>query len=319
MIDQLRLLPAVTWLRAVPYAAVAAVLIAVPADLIDTPQFGRPVAVRPIDYVILASTSALIGLIFAIRPDGGDEPKPDPHGLGRVRLVSSPLVAPSAIRPSSPSSGPRAPCPGGRPCSHSWASPPSAFCFTRSGCGCGPMRSQAARLLADEVAWISADQMREVDRIMIEDVGIELIQMMENAGRNLARSFSISTTPLPRPTVLCGTGGNGGGGLVAARHLANAGVGVTVALTKTPSGVPGHQLDIVQRMGLAIVDSPPSADVAIDALIGYSLRGAPRGRAATLIDAMPHIAPAIVSLDTPSGLDVTSGEVPAPSSAPTQP
>ena len=57
-----------------PYAAVAAVLIAVPADLIDTPLFGRPVAVRPIDYVILASTSALIGLIFAIRPDGGDEP-----------------------------------------------------------------------------------------------------------------------------------------------------------------------------------------------------------------------------------------------------
>ena len=171
------------------------------------------------------------------------------------------------------------------------------------------MRSQAARLLADEVAWISADQMREVDRIMIEDVGIELIQMMENAGRNLARLVLDLYDPTTA-TVLCGTGGNGGGGLVAARHLANAGVDVTVVLTKTPHGVPGHQLDIVQRMGLAIVDRPSSADVAIDSLIGYSLRGAPRGRATGLIESMAKIAPAIVSLDTPSGLDVTSGEVP---------
>ena len=50
-----------------PYTAVAAVLIAVPSDLIDTPLFGRPVEVRAIDYVILAVTAGLIGLIFAIR------------------------------------------------------------------------------------------------------------------------------------------------------------------------------------------------------------------------------------------------------------
>ena len=46
-------------------------LIAVPSDLIDTPLFGRPVDTRAIDYVILAITASLIGLIFAIRmPDG---------------------------------------------------------------------------------------------------------------------------------------------------------------------------------------------------------------------------------------------------------
>ena len=56
-----------TWVRTVPYAVIAAVLIAVPSDLIDTPFFGRPVEVRTIDYVILAITAALIGLIFAIR------------------------------------------------------------------------------------------------------------------------------------------------------------------------------------------------------------------------------------------------------------
>ena len=40
---------------------------------------------------------------------------------------------------------------------------------------------------ADSLAWIDTEQMVEVDRVMIEDLHIELIQMMENAGRNLAR------------------------------------------------------------------------------------------------------------------------------------
>lgn len=54
-------------MRAFPYALVAAVLIGVPSDLIDTPLFGRPVETRPIDYVLLVITSALIGLVFAVR------------------------------------------------------------------------------------------------------------------------------------------------------------------------------------------------------------------------------------------------------------
>ena len=69
MIRQLLELPRATWPRAVLFAGVAAVVIAVPSDLIDTPIFGRPVEARAIDYVILAITSALIGLIFAIRPE----------------------------------------------------------------------------------------------------------------------------------------------------------------------------------------------------------------------------------------------------------
>ncbi|MFQ5556170.1 MAG: hypothetical protein ACE5GB_01445 [Acidimicrobiales bacterium] len=72
MIEQLRHLPPATWLRAVPTAAFAGVMIGVPSDLIDTPFFGRPIDTRAIDYVILAVTASLIGLIFAIsaRPTG---------------------------------------------------------------------------------------------------------------------------------------------------------------------------------------------------------------------------------------------------------
>lgn len=67
-----------------------------------------------------------------------------------------------------------------------------------------------------------------------------------------------------------------------------------------------HQLDILERMGVEHLDDLPDADVAIDAVIGYSLRGAPRGRSLGLIEAISRF-PTVVSLDTPSGLEVTSG------------
>jgi NAD(P)H-hydrate epimerase len=162
-----------------------------------------------------------------------------------------------------------------------------------------------------ELGWLSEKQMIEVDRVMIEDLNIELIQMMENAGRNLARVVLNLFKPAS-VIVYAGSGGNGGGGLVAARHLANAGVEVAITLTRQAdqlSGVPGHQLDILQRMGITTT-APGHSDVAIDALIGYSLRGAPTGHTAALIEQIPRTADAVVSLDTPSGLNVTTGEVP---------
>ncbi len=73
---------------------------------------------------------------------------------------------------------------------------------------------------------VTVEQMAEVDRIMIEDVGIALLQMMENAGRNIAElARSLLGGPLEgqRMAVLAGPGHNRGGGLVAARHLSNKG------------------------------------------------------------------------------------------------
>ncbi len=165
----------------------------------------------------------------------------------------------------------------------------------------------------ERLAWITADQMREVDRVMIEDLHIELIQMMENAGRALAR-LVLDGFDARRVAVYVGSGGNGGGGLVAARHLANAGVDVSVVLAREPvelTPAPAHQLDILDRMGVGIGTRPVPADVAVDALIGYSLSGDPHGRAAELIDSLSDTAN-IVALDTPSGLNVTSGNAGTP-------
>ncbi len=108
-----------------------------------------------------------------------------------------------------------------------------------------------------DLPFISTDQMREVDRAMIEDYGILLIQMMENAGRclaDLARKRFLGGNPRGRRIlVLVGKGGNGGGGLVAARRLHNWGARVQVRLSEPDSeftGVPAHQLAILQKVGV---------------------------------------------------------------------
>ena len=158
------------------------------------------------------------------------------------------------------------------------------------------------------------EQMGEVDRVMIEDLHIELEQMMENAGRNLAWLAMTRFSPA-RVSVLAGPGGNGGGGLVAGRHLANWGVEVTVVLGRERDGLapaPRHQLDILERMGLPVLSEPEPADLYLDALIGYSLSGDPRGRAAELIGWLAGRSEPSLSLDTPSGLDVTTGRAGTP-------
>ncbi|MFT7597640.1 MAG: NAD(P)H-hydrate epimerase [Acidimicrobiales bacterium] len=78
-----------------------------------------------------------------------------------------------------------------------------------------------------DVGALTHSQMIEVDRVMVEDLGIELIQMMENAGRNLARLVTDLFNP-SNVTVLAGAGGNGGGGLVAVGWRRHATSPITV-------------------------------------------------------------------------------------------
>ncbi len=175
-----------------------------------------------------------------------------------------------------------------------------------------------------DVPDLTTDQMVEVDRAMIEDLGIELLQMMENAGRNLAhlaRERFLDGKPHGKHVVvLAGRGGNGGGAMVCARRLNNWGAVVEVRLTRELTefeGVPAHQLEILSRMQLpiSVPGSTPffsrdsAIDLVVDGLIGYSLSGAPRGQAAELIRWANDQAAPILALDTPSGLDTMTGDV----------
>lgn len=170
-----------------------------------------------------------------------------------------------------------------------------------------------------DIPYLTASEMREVDRAMIEDYRIELIQMMENAGRTLAtlaRSRFLDGDVVGHSVlVLCGSGNNGGGGLVCARRLHCWGADVRVMTSKPPEhflGVPEHQLDIVDRLGIPIADlNGPTVlsnvDLVVDAVIGYGLTGPPREGAARLIHLCNEYGSPVLSLDAPSGLDVTAG------------
>ncbi len=175
------------------------------------------------------------------------------------------------------------------------------------------------------VTLVSVDQMREVDRLMTEEVGISLLQMMENAGRCLAthaRAMVGGDARGRQIVVLAGRGGNGGGGLAAARRLFGWGAAVTVVLAQPwdeMRGVPRQQLTILEWIGVAvrvaadgITDLIAGADLVIDALIGYSLRGAPAGPVAALIRAANASGRPMLALDLPSGLDGDSGEASDP-------
>lgn len=174
---------------------------------------------------------------------------------------------------------------------------------------------------ADAIPYLTTDQMIEVDRAMMEDYRIDLVRMMENAGRNLAhlaRERFLDGDPRGRKiVVLAGTGGNGGGALVAARRLNNYRADVDVFVTKRDeefAPVPGEQLDLLRRMGIAIsaadeIESVDSVDLVLDGVIGYSLQGAPRGEAGALIRWANDQAAPILSLDAPSGVDTTTGTV----------
>jgi NAD(P)H-hydrate epimerase len=161
---------------------------------------------------------------------------------------------------------------------------------------------------------LTTDQMIEVDRLMIEEWGITLLQMMENAGRNfaeLARRQLGRAAQGKRIVVLCGTGNNGGGGMAATRHLHNWGAHVEAILIGDKNrlkDIPAHQWRILQKIGIARTDIDlSSTNLILDAMLGYGAKGDPRPPIADWIQLADESGFPILSLGSPSGLDTTTG------------
>ncbi len=183
----------------------------------------------------------------------------------------------------------------------------------------GESRAGSIRFIANDgtvVPAVSAEQMREVDRIAVEEFGLGILQMMENAGRSLAENaMALLPRDHARIVILAGTGGNGGGGLCCARHLRNRGWAVDVAVTRPPdpAGAAGRQLQVLEAAGLSPLgpEEVPlaiqGAELVVDALIGYGLTGSARGIAARWIELTHEHEKRVLSLDVPSGLDATTG------------
>jgi NAD(P)H-hydrate epimerase len=168
-----------------------------------------------------------------------------------------------------------------------------------------------------QVPAVTADVMREADRIATEETGPNIYQMMENAGRNLALvAIELLGEKWQRATVvvLAGSGGNGGGGICAARHLANRNLDVRLCLARPEhmGEVPGWQRKVFRHAGgreigrSLLYDTRPN--LILDALIGYGLKSAPDEDMTELILWANSIRAPILALDVPSGLDATTGK-----------
>jgi NAD(P)H-hydrate epimerase len=166
--------------------------------------------------------------------------------------------------------------------------------------------------------------LREIDRRAVEEFSIPVLLLMENAGRAVAQAALRHLKPSASVALLCGSGNNGGDGLVAARHLHNASIPVHLFLLDPPSkfkNEPATHLAIAEKMKLPIetltpghaelrdwiVDGHPD-DLIIDALFGTGLCRPVAGLAAEVIVASNASRRTILSIDIPSGLDTDTGE-----------
>ncbi len=172
----------------------------------------------------------------------------------------------------------------------------------------------------------SQDAIRSLDVLAIEQFAIPGIVLMENAGRGVAEIARTMLAPGERVVIVCGTGNNGGDGLVAARHLSNAGIVVRIVLAGDPdrvSGDAGVNLGIIRRMELPLVslDSESDvrehggclaeADLLIDGLFGTGLDRPVEGFRRDLIERINdagHAGARVLAIDLPSGLDADSGQ-----------
>src|SRR6202012_5583093 len=113
---------------------------------------------------------------------------------------------------------------------------------------------------ANQMKILTADEMRTADRVTTERFGISSLELMEHAGRAVAR-FILRELPQRRHiVVLCGKGNNGGDGLVAARHLAEAGCTVSVLILGDPAELRGDAKTMLERLPVAPVGIREQSD-----------------------------------------------------------
>ena len=176
---------------------------------------------------------------------------------------------------------------------------------------------------------LTADQMREIDRVTIEQRGVPGLVLMENAGLRVCEFLAEKYSPLDqqRIVILCGRGNNGGDGLVVARQLVVRGLsaGLHVVLfgdaerLKGDAAVNYKMLRAVDFAPFTVGDSEEWQDlrpkllpatIVLDALLGTGLRGPAEGLFLEVIrDLNANFQHAsIVAVDMPSGLPSDSGE-----------
>ncbi|MBS3796095.1 MAG: NAD(P)H-hydrate epimerase [Candidatus Thorarchaeota archaeon] len=166
-----------------------------------------------------------------------------------------------------------------------------------------------------ELPGITTDQMREVDRIMVEELDITIETMMELAGYNFARlavKFLSSTST--RILVIAGSGNNGGGGVAAARRLAGWGFESTIYFPRGINqlgNVPRLQYNRAKNLGIQSSSGLPALETSKNALVldtylGYGFSNRDDEITDNVFSFLRECS-FVLSLDIPSGLDSDNG------------
>lgn len=180
-----------------------------------------------------------------------------------------------------------------------------------------------------DVPAVTAGQMREIQRVAQEEYGLDILQMAEVGGRacaTLALQMLGGRGRGQRIIILAGGGNKGASGLAAARHLLNWGFKVEPVLADVESEssfAVRRALGICRASGIMepgddesseieLEDQLLSADLVIDALVGYGLEGPPVGISAATTELAVASRKPILALDIPTGVNATSGVVSTP-------
>ncbi len=166
-----------------------------------------------------------------------------------------------------------------------------------------------------------AEQVRELDRIAIEEFGIPGRVLMQRAGEAAFACLRSRWPAARRIGVLCGGGNNGGDGFVVARCAREAGLAVTVWLLTDAGRLSGDaRLAYEALIAAGVAPQPFAAEVAegeelaacevlVDALLGTGLDREVTGHWRQAITAMNAAPAPVLALDVPSGLHADRGVV----------
>ena len=174
---------------------------------------------------------------------------------------------------------------------------------------------------------VTAEEMQMIDNLATTEYKIPSLLLMENAGLQVARvvqDILPKTGSNCRILILAGKGNNGGDGLVAARHLLNAGLEVKVVLlarSREVQGDAGINLEILRQLGVAVLPLREekdlnavrvtllSTDLIVDAIYGTGFRGKVPSLVGKLIRLVNSQARPVIAVDIPSGVEASTGMV----------
>ena len=170
------------------------------------------------------------------------------------------------------------------------------------------------------ISLYTAQKVRELDRIAIEDFGIDGFELMRRAG---AEAFNALCEKWPeilkkkqRLQVFCGAGNNGGDGYIIAGLAKQKGLSVSVVTLKNADQLTGDArkaFSFCDKLGVEILpfddNTAVNSDLIVDAMLGTGLQGDVRGDYRKAIDLINVSEVPVLAVDIPSGLCVDTGAV----------